>query len=125
MGIGELLTIPKNNLPLYKAFREHGVGNFFIELVEKCPCNDVDELRKKEGEYIRNMKPPLNVRVPGRTLKEFAMLYGEKNKELIAQHKAEKITCECGREVCYDGIQRHRRTTKHMEFMKDKLIKTN
>ena len=38
--------------PVYKAFREHGVDNIFIELIEKCPCNDVDELRKKESKYI-------------------------------------------------------------------------
>ena len=37
----------KHHLPLYKAFREHGVDNFFIELIEKCLCNDVDELRKR------------------------------------------------------------------------------
>ena len=40
-------------LPIHKAFMELGVGNFFIELTEKCPCNDKDELNKKEGEYIK------------------------------------------------------------------------
>ena len=28
------------NYPIYKAFREHGVENFFIEFIEKCPCID-------------------------------------------------------------------------------------
>ena len=41
----------KHHLPLYKAFREHGVDNFFIELIEKCLCNDVDELRKRRWIY--------------------------------------------------------------------------
>ena len=38
---------------LYKAMEEYGVENFYIELIEKRPCNDKDELRRKEGEYIR------------------------------------------------------------------------
>ena len=37
------------NMLLYKAFLEHGVKNFHIELIEKCLCNDKDELRKTEG----------------------------------------------------------------------------
>ena len=61
----------KQHLPLYKAFREHGIDNFFIELIEKCPCNDKDELRKTEGEYIQTLKPTLNVRVAGRTKSEY------------------------------------------------------
>ena len=67
------------------------------------------------------MKPSMNSRVPGIIFKECQMLHRENNRELVAQHKAEKITCECGREVCYDGIQRHLRTKIHIELMKDKF----
>ena len=35
--------------PLYQAFRDHGIEHFFIELIEKCPRNDIDELRKKKA----------------------------------------------------------------------------
>ena len=38
----------KKDRPLYQAFGDHGVENFFIELIEKCPCNDKDEFRKKK-----------------------------------------------------------------------------
>ena len=65
---------------LYQAFREHGVEHFYIELIEKCPCNDKEELRKKEGEYIRQLKSTLNQCIAGRTRKE----YVEDNKEQIA-----------------------------------------
>ena len=57
------------NYPIYKTFREHGVENFFIELIEKRPCNDKDELRNTEGNYIRLLKPSLNARIEGRTNK--------------------------------------------------------
>ena len=75
----------KMNYPIYKAFREHGVENFFIELIEKCPCNDKDELRRKEGEYIRALEPSLNIRIEGRTEQE----YDDKHKEVIAKRKKE------------------------------------
>jgi len=61
----------KQHLLIYKAFRERGVESFFIELIEKCPCNDIEELNKKEGEYIRSLKPSLNIRIAGRTQKEY------------------------------------------------------
>ena len=55
-----------SNYKIYKAFREHGVENFFIELVEKYPCNDKGELRKTAGNFIRTLKPSLNMRIAGR-----------------------------------------------------------
>ena len=75
----------RQHYPLYKAFIEHGVEHFFIELIEKCPCNDKDELRKKEGEYIKDLKPSLNRFVAGRTKKE----YYEDNKERISKVQQE------------------------------------
>ena len=56
---------------MHKAFIEHGVENFFIELIEKCPCNDIDELRRTEGKYTRELKPSLNILIAGRTNKEY------------------------------------------------------
>ena len=72
----------KQHLLIYKAFREHGIEHFFIELIEKCPCNDKDELRKKEGEYIRELKPSLNIRIAGRTKNE----YREDNREYMKEY---------------------------------------
>ena len=72
---------PQFNYPKYKAFREHGVENFFFELIEKCPCNDKDELTKTECNYIRTSKPSLNMRIGGRTYKE---RYGD-NRDTILQ----------------------------------------
>jgi len=73
------------NVKLYKAMEEYGVENFYIELIEKCPCNDIDELRKKEGEYIRLLKPSLNKQIAGRTKNE----YREDNRETLLQAKKE------------------------------------
>ena len=87
------------NYPIYKALREHGVDNYFIELIEKCPCNDIEELRGQEGEYIRSLKPSLDIRIGGRTTKE----YYEDNKDIILQKQREYA--ENNREKI---LQRHR-----------------
>ena len=69
------------NYNIYLAFKEHGVENFYIELIEKCPCHDKEELSKKEGEYIRKLRPTLNMKIAGRTTREY---YNE-HKEHISQ----------------------------------------
>ena len=80
-------TEAKQHYLLYKTFRDHGVENFFIELIEKCPCNDKDELRRKEGEYIRELNPLFNKNIPGRPKKEYQKEYRENNKDYIKQLK--------------------------------------
>ena len=37
----------------FKLFDEHGIDNFRIELVEDYPCDNDEQLRMKEDEYIR------------------------------------------------------------------------
>ena len=51
-----------------------------IELVEDYPCNNKQELNKKEGEYIRENKC-LNKQIAGRTLKEYCQDNKEKKNE--------------------------------------------
>jgi glucosamine 6-phosphate synthetase-like amidotransferase/phosphosugar isomerase protein len=63
---------------------ELGVDNFYIELVEECPCDNLDQLRKKEGEYIRSMGT-LNSLISGRGDKE----YRSDNYERISENKKE------------------------------------
>ena len=68
--------------PLYQKMNELGVENFYIELVENYPCESQDELRAREGHYIRKMAT-LNKRIETRTDKE----YREDNKEYIKEWK--------------------------------------
>ena len=128
---------------LYKAFAEHGIDNFYIELIEKCPCNDKDEAHKKEGEWIRNLKPSLNKALPGRTKKEyhehyktyFSQLqkeYYKTNKEhileaskdryqVIKEDRLQKVQCECGCVINRSSLLKHRKTKKHNDTMKNPL----
>ena len=63
---------------------ELGVDNFYIELIENFPCENVELLRKREGELIRELGT-LNSRIERRTSKEWR----EDNKE-IRKEKREK-----------------------------------
>ena len=66
-----------------------------IVLVEKFPCNDKDELRKRERFYIENNKC-VNIVIPGRSKKEWhkdnkgTKEYVKKRKEYYKKNK-EKI----------------------------------
>jgi len=73
---------------LYEHMNELGVENFYIELIENCPCNDIYELRAREGHYIRKIGT-LNKLIAGRTLKEYQTDNKEHIKEYNKQYKDE------------------------------------
>ena len=65
---------------IYNAFNEIGFERFRIELLEDYPCEDIYQLRQREGYYIRQIGT-LNKVISGRTDNE----YKEDNKELIKE----------------------------------------
>ena len=64
-------TIEGKGFKLYKVMRELGIDVFSIELVENYPCKNREELRKREGFWVRHLQASLNVKIPGRTLEEY------------------------------------------------------
>ena len=54
-----------------------------MELYEEYPCDNVEQLRRREGEIIRELKPVLNKQIAGRTEKEWR----EDNKEYCKEEK--------------------------------------
>jgi hypothetical protein len=74
--------------PLYKLMNEIGIAKFHIELIEEYPCDNKEQLRKREGHFIRGMGT-LNMVIEERTKKE----YKETNKdkiEYMAKYREEK-----------------------------------
>ena len=111
----------------------------YIELIENYPCENKEQLTKKEGEYIRNMKC-VNKFIAGRTQKEYrkdnkekikekAKEYHEENKEKIKKYREEKlkekIICECGCKVQKLQLAKHKRTKKHEDFLKNGVKQIN
>ena len=65
---------------VYQHMREVGIEHFYIELIKEVPCENKEQLRAIEGQYIRQYGT-LNKNIAGRTKKQHA----DDTKE----HKAE------------------------------------
>lgn len=111
----------------FEIFDAYGIDNCKIERVEKCPCEDREELRQKEGHYIKTMEC-VNKQTAGQTDKEWR----ERNRETLLLKKRqhywnkkdeinmkakEKYTCECGSIVRIAGKAEHERMKKHQRFL--------
>ena len=70
----------KQNFPLYIKMRELDKSNFYIELLENYPCSNKEELRAREGHYIRELAT-LNKYIAGRTPKERQPQKNERTKQ--------------------------------------------
>ena len=72
---------------IYRFMSEIGVKHFKIELLEECKCENNDQLRKREGELIREYKPELNSRIECQTHVESSHKYHILHKEKINSTK--------------------------------------
>ena len=90
----------KKDRKLYSKINALGIDKFYIELIEKYPCENVEQLRKREGELIREWKPVLNKLVAGRTKDEL-----EKTR----------IECDCGGSYLLSHKGEHLQSKKHLQ----------
>ena len=67
--------------------RDTGIEKFYIELFENYPCENKDELRKREGEVIREIGT-INKHVAGRSKKEWTTENNEKVKGYKKQYNS-------------------------------------
>ena len=76
----------------FELFDEYGIENCKIELIENYPCNDKEELRRREGQYIETINC-VNKQIAGRTPQEYRDgrkdVKREKDKEYRENHKEE------------------------------------
>ena len=130
------------HIKLYQKFNEVGFDKFSIDLLEEFPFDDKQQLRNREGEYIRQLGT-LNTQIAGRTQKERSREHVEKNRDHVNQlrrdrraqnHEAaiekdkeyyykyadrinEPTVCECGRTVSRQHIAHHKKTKVHIQIM--------
>ena len=132
------------NCSLYK-YVNGDWANWYIELYEDFPCNNKEELNKREGEVIREIAT-INKCISGRTHKDYVLenkdyflgkskeyyqnnrdyileqkkIYHIKNKDIILQKGKEKCICDvCGSEVCKKWLKRHQRSLKCLNAKKN------
>ena len=79
----------------------------YVELVETYENVNKMELRKFEGEHIRQNKC-VNKRIEGQTRKEYREINKDKQKE---QH-AQKYTCACNKSLSIGNKSRHNKICK-------------
>ena len=76
----------KNRFKLYDCIKLHGgKNNWEFEMLLKGKFTSIKELKKQEGQFIKLLKPSLNMVIPNRTKKE----YYEDNKDKILKRKKE------------------------------------
>ena len=80
------------NCPLttsFLLFEEFGIENCKIELVEECPCENLEQLLKKEGSYIQNLDC-VNRYVVGRTRHEYRVANKDNIKNITKPIRTKK-----------------------------------
>ena len=94
-----------SNFKLYKKMKEIGKEHFYIELIEDFHCDNVEQLRAREGHYIRQIAT-LNKLVAGRTKAEFEEYRHEAKKEYGRKYAKEHYDVEKQKE--YRNANRER-----------------
>lgn len=115
-------------------------GDAYIELLENYPCNDKNELTRREGELIRQINC-INKDVVRKTeeerkqrrkeqiqryriehkeqMAEQRKQYKEKNKQKIMEQRNQKNTCQCGGRYTSTNKSQHIKTKKHRDYIKN------
>ena len=71
---------PKYFTSSFKLFSDYGPENFTIKPLLETEVESKKDLKKIEGEYIRNCPNKVNMKIPGRTQKEY------QNERVICPH---------------------------------------
>ena len=118
------------NYKLYRKMNEIGVEHFYIELFKETPCDNKEQLRAIEGDYIRKYGT-LNSNIAGRTREEWneqnkerkneqsKIRYGEKRQEILEQQKQARMeNPEKKREISRKSYQtnKEKRLVKNIEL---------
>jgi hypothetical protein len=107
---------------LFDLFEKDDINNFKIE--EIVITNDIVNLRRAEGEFIKMEPNCVNKKIDGRTKQEYYLDFKEKinkynndykqtHKEEIKEQQSTYHECECGLMVSNRNKARHRRSQVH------------
>jgi hypothetical protein len=91
-------------------------NNYDIVLIEAFPCNDKEELHKKERYFIESMKC-INKYIPTRTGKESNKEYYLLHADEMKKQKRTIINCLCGASIKKGSKAKHEKTEKHKSYI--------
>lgn len=74
---------------LYKKMKEENIDFKDLQFIiyKEYPCNNIKNLRIEEGICIKNLKPEFNIKIDGRTVKEYTEDNKEKRKKYYEKKK--------------------------------------
>ena len=114
---------------IHNLIRENGFDRFRIQLIEDFPCEDLYQLRQRQGYYIRELKA-INKYADDKDyyeknkihLSQLKKEYSQKPevKERIKERSSEIIVCECGCSLTRYSMSKHRKTKVHLNFISQK-----
>ncbi len=114
---------------LHNLIREYGFDRFRIQLIEDFPCEDLYQLRQRQGHYIWELQAinkyadDKDYREKNREhMKERYKQYSKKPevKERVKERSSELVVCECGCSLRRDSLKRHQKTQVHLNFTSQK-----
>ena len=114
---------------IHNLIRENGFDRFRIQLIEDFPCEDLYQLRQRQGYYIRELKA-INKYADDKdyyeqnkiNISQYYKEYSQKPevKERIKERSSEIIVCECGCSLTRYSMSKHRKTKVHLNFISQK-----
>jgi len=107
---GSANSSEKKDKLLYTHVKNIGIDKFYIELIEEYPCENIEQLRKREGHYIRELGT-LNHVIAGRSKKEWE----SDNKEHLKENK--RIYYNENKEKIHETMKQYHQT--HAEEIKE------
>ena len=123
----------RSDLYVYRFIRENGgFDNWEVVKIEDYPCENREDLHKRERYNLETLKASLNTVIPSRKEKEQKKEYYLKNRdkfieytrkhqkqfyEKAKKHLKEKVMCDCGGKYTYWNLKQHQRTKKHQKWL--------
>ena len=109
----------KNNRTCNAKTSCHDFINPSIFLIEDYPCDRKDQLLMRERYHMENIQC-VNIRRPiisKEDRSQYNRQYRLENIEDIKKRQSNIITCECGKNIAYKSIARHKKSKKHIKFL--------
>lgn len=113
-ALSRRLTMHRAQLKMYLDGKQNYLTSFnllqkegyYIELIEEFPCDNKEQLNRREGEIIRATNDCINKVIPGRTIKEYSLEYYNINKDKLKEKS--KIYRENNREKILEYLKEYR-----------------
>lgn len=106
------------SISLYKHIIDNDWSDWYIELHEYFPCNNREELCKREGEITREIGT-INKNIAGRSQKESHKNWVENNREHIKEYNANNREHRLEKQKEWRDKNREHCQEKHKEYYKN------